>query len=160
MSVPGASLMSEQECSKVLKEPIINQKGKYVGKQAKNKKGKLLWSYKAVPDLSKYDKHVVKVDSPKQRGKTELITYYTRKNREIRQSINMSQEAYAYFVSNEVPQGFKASGNFKFKKKGKEVSVNVAAWQMLSIEQKLNWHLQTICESLGGRMISYSVFND
>ena len=92
--VQGATMMSEQECSKQLKKPVINKRGKYAGKQARDKKGNLLWFYKAVPDLTKYDRHDVRIDSPTEKGKTEIITYYTRKNREIKQSINMTQEAY------------------------------------------------------------------
>ena len=48
--VQGASMMSEQECSKQLRKPIINKRGKYAGKQARDKRGHLLWHYETVPD--------------------------------------------------------------------------------------------------------------
>jgi hypothetical protein len=81
--VPGATIMSEQECSKQLKKPVINQKGKYAGKQAKDKQGNLIWKYELGMDLSKYDKHHIIVETSKGR---EPITVHTRKYRYAKQS--------------------------------------------------------------------------
>lgn len=170
--VQGASLMSEQECSKQLRKPIINKRGRYVGKQARDKKGNLLWYYETVPDLSKYDRHDVTVDSSTEKGKTETLTYYTRKSRTAKQSINMTEEAYSSFISEELPHGYHAPKNFKpymptrsrLDRKTKKwvdgVPLEVQAWRAASIQQRLEWHLNAIAASLGGRVDSYTVFND
>lgn len=172
MFVPGATIMSEQECSKQLRKPVINKRGRYAGKQARDKKGNLLWFFDTVPDLSKYDRHDVRVDSSTKKGETEILTYYTRKSRDAKQTINMSQEAYNYFISSEVPHGYRAPRSFKpyapirshLDRKTKKwvdgTPIEVQAWRAASIEQRLEWHLNSICASLGGRMASYTVFND
>ena len=172
--VQGASMMSEQECSKQLRKPIINKRGKYAGKQARDKKGNLLWYYETVPDLTKYNRHGVKVTSLTEKGKTETetLTYYTRKNREVKQSINMYQEAYDYMISSEMPYGYRAPKNFKpymptrsrldrkTKKWVEGVPLEVQAWKAASIQQRLEWHLNATAASLGGKVDSYTVFND
>jgi len=170
--VQGAAMMSEQECSKQLRKPIINKRGKYAGKQARDKKGNLLWYYETVPDLTKYNRHDVEVDSLTEKGKTETLTYYTRKSREVKQSINMCQEAYDYMISSEMPHGYHAPKNFKpymptrsrLDRKTKKwvdgTPLEVQAWRAASIQQRLEWHLNATAASLGGRVDSYTVFND
>lgn len=172
MFVPGATIMSEQECSKQLRKPIINKRGKYAGKQARDKKGNLLWYYETVPDLTKYDRHNVEVDSSVERGKTETLTYYTRRSREVKQSINLYQEAYDYMISSDMPQGYHAPKSFKphmptrsrLDRKTKKwvdgVPLEVQAWRAATPQQRLEWHLNAIAASLGGRLDSYTVFND
>lgn len=165
--IPGATMMSEQECSKQLKKPVINKKGKYAGKQARDKKGNLLWYYESVPDLSKYDKHEIRViTSEEGEKKSETITYHTRKYRSVRQVINLTKDAYDYFISNEAPYGYRAPKDFKpsakakKKKQSDNLSNNALAWRDSSIKERLEWHLNSICASMGGKMESYKVFND
>ena len=167
--VPGANIMSEQECSKQLKKPVINQRGKYAGKQARDKSGNLLWHYVTVPDLEKHDRHSIMVES---NGVKEPLTYYTRKQRTAKQTLNMSTEAYNYFISSEMPQGYRAPKGFKphmptrsrMDRKTKKwvdgVPIEVQSWRAASAEQRLEWHLNSICAGLGGVMDSYTVFND
>lgn len=138
MLVPGASMMSEQECSKQLKKPILNKKGK----QLKDKNGDLMWETTIVPDFTKYDKHTIKVSLDKKKPVT--YTYHTRKCKQAKQVINISQEAYNYFISNEVPYEYKAS----------------QSWKSISKKQRLEWYLKSICESRGGILQSYTVFDD
>ena len=169
MLVPGATMMSEQECSKQLKKPVIVQKGKYASKQARDKKGNPLWHYVTVPDLEKYDRHDMVVESYKEK---EHVTFYTRKSRLAKQSINMTTEAYEYFIGNEVPQGYRAPKNFKpikpirshldrkTKKWVEGTPIEVQAWKAASKLQRLEWHLHSICSSMGGTLDSYTVFND
>ena len=52
MLVPGAIMVSEQECSKQLKKPVITKKGKYAGKPAKGKNGNPVYHTVTVPDMS------------------------------------------------------------------------------------------------------------
>lgn len=170
--VQGAAMMSEQECSKQLRKPIINKKGKYAGKQARDKKGNLLWYYETVPNLAKYDRNDLKIGSVSEKSKPETITFYTRKNKEVKQSINMCQEAYNYMISTEMPYGYHAPKDFKpylptrnrLDRKTKMwvegFPIEVQAWKAASIQQRLEWHLNAIAASLGGRVDSYTVFND
>lgn len=169
MLVPGATIMSEQECSKQLKKPIINKRGRNAGKQARDKDGNLLYYYETVPDLAKLNRHDVEVE---EKGRKEFITYYTRKNKEVRQTINISRDAYNYFISNEVPYGYHAPKSFKpyapirshLDRKTKKwvdgTPIEMQAWKVASKEQRLKWHLNSICESMGGKMESYVVLND
>lgn len=167
--IPGASIMSEQECSKQLKKPVINQKGKYAGKQARDKRGNLLWHYSMVLDPTKHDRHSVVVED---KGVKETLTYYTRKQKPATQTINMTSEAYNYFISGEVPHGYHAPKSFKpympirshMDRKTKKwvdgVPIDAQSWRAASAEQRLEWHLNSICTSMGGIMDSYTVFND
>lgn len=175
--VPGATILSKRECLKQLKKPVINTKGKYAGKQARDKKGNLLYHHETVPDLSKYDRHNLSVSYQVgfltgTKYVKETLTYYTRKCREAKQVINLSEEAYDYFVSKELPAGYHAPKDFKpyapirshldrkSKKYVEGISLDMQAWRACSPTQRLEWHLNAICESMGGRMDSYAVFND
>lgn len=167
--VPGANIMSEQECSKQLKKPVINQRGKYAGKQARDKHGNLLWYYVTVPDVTKHNRHDIVVES---KGVKETLTYYTRKQKTAKQTLNMTTEAYNYFISSEMPHGYRAPKSFKpympirshMDRKTKKwvdgVPIDVQSWRAASAEQRLEWHLHSICASMGGVMDSYTVFND
>lgn len=171
----GASMMSEQECSKQLKKPVINQRGKYAGKQARDKNGNFIWYYKTVPDLSKYDRHDIKwkaFDPSTKKTKIEVLTYYTRKQKEIKQSINMTQEAYEYFISNEMPATYHAPKSFKpyaptrsrldrkSKKYVEGIPIDIQAWKAASPKERLEWHLKAIASDLRGEVVSYTVFED
>lgn len=144
MLVPGAIMVSEQECSKQLKKPVITKKGKYAGKPTKDKNGNPVYHTVTVPDMSKLKAHHVKVDVPKEKKK-ETIVYYTRRSKAVRQVLNISEESYQYFTSKEIPHGYPS---------------RAYAWETLSKKQRLEWHLNSICESMGGVMNSYVVFND
>lgn len=168
--VPSATIMSEQECSKQLKKPVIIKRGKYAGKQARDKEGNLLWYHESVPDLDKYDKQELTLSLPNNQKQT--IVYYTRKKRDARQVMNLSTDAYNYFISNETPVGYRAPKNFKpyasirtFKhRKTKEViegtSINAQSWRILTPKERIEWHLNAIAESLGGKVESYTIFKD
>lgn len=148
--VPGATMMSEQECSKLLKEPVINKKGKYAGKQAVDKKGNPIWETKVVPDATKYNKHLLNVESAQ--GTTTLAVF-TRKSRVARQSINMSTDAYNYMISNELPEDFKVPADSKVKNP-------LLVWKSMSKKSRLEWHLARVASDLHGKVESYQVFDD
>lgn len=170
--VPSATIMSEQECSKRLKKPVINKRGRYAGKQARDKQGNPLWHYVEVPDLEQYDKNVMMLEKEGVKNAKEPLVYYTRKQRMVRQTLNMTSAAYNYFISKEMPQGYHAPKNFKpympirshldrkTKKWVEGISIDAQAWKAASTQQRLEWHLNSICASLGGIMGSYTVFND
>ena len=159
MLVPGAKPLSEQECSKQLTKPVIIKKGKFAGKQARDKKGNLLYYHETVPDLSKFDKHVFKILN-KEENKLETYVYFTRKNRPAKQTINISEEAYNYYISIEVPNNFHIPAELRASLKRSHESFEQQAWKKLSKEERLEWHLKSICDSMGGKMESYTVFDD
>ena len=159
MLVPGAKPLSEQECSKQLTKPVIIKKGKLAGKQARDKKGNLLYYHETVPDLSKFDKHVFKILN-KEENKLETYVYFTHKNRPAKQTINISEEAYEYYVSTEVPSNFHIPAELRASLKRSHESFEQQAWKKLSKEERLVWHLKSICDSMGGKMESYTVFDD
>lgn len=144
--VPGATMYSTQECVKQLKQPVINKTGKYVGKQARDKKGRLVWKYKEVPDNTKLDVHTLKVDK-------EVLNFTTRKCKPVLQVINICDEAYNAFISDEFPATFKAS-------ESKGSSYNQYVWEHMTPEARLKWHLSQIAETLGGYIKDYVVFED
>lgn len=159
MLVPGAKPLSEQECSKQLTKPVIIKKGKFAGKQARDKKGNLLYYHETVPDLSKFDKHVFKILN-KEENKLETYVYFTRKNKPAKQTINISEEAYNYYISIEAPSNFHIPAELRASLKRSHESFEQQAWKKLSKEERLEWHLKSICDSMGGTMESYTVFDD
>ena len=58
------------------------------------------------------------------------------------QSINLTYDAYNYMTSEEKPEWFKGP------------------WKQMKKEQRLNAHLNRICESLNGKSYSYHVLED
>lgn len=85
---------------------------------------------------------------------------------DAQQHITMTQDAYDYMTSNEMPYWFpfhpmasqlakslKVSG--KIKKK-----VGEKTWERLSPEQRLEAHMQYTCESFHGKGFSYVVMED
>lgn len=66
------------------------------------------------------------------RGKKSTIKVFTRKSKPAKQVIHLSEEAYNYFTSDDVPYYYKG------------------VWRSLKTSEKLRWHCQRIAESLGG----------
>lgn len=75
--------------------------------------------------------------------KKEKIQFYTRKSIPALQVINMSEEAYQYMISNEVP-------SFSTK----------SAWNKMTGEQRLVAHLNETATSLGGKLVDYTIYPD
>lgn len=163
--LPGSTMMSERDCSKEVKRPVINKKGKYAGKQKRNKKGELVFETALVPDPEKCNHYSIKVsykDDKTKKMVTEFLHFNTRGYKTAKQSLNISEEAYDYFIGNEVPDGYRFPKEFKPNKAllKKGISVSSQAWNSQSQKEKLEWHLRRICESRGGRLADYTVFND
>lgn len=117
-----------------------------------------------------YDLTRIKVKGKK--GDANVLNVRTRKSRTATQTISMCKEAYDYMISSEMPHGYRAPKNFKpytptrsrLDRKTKKwvdgVPLEVQAWKAASIQQRLEWHLNATAASLGGRVDSYTVFND
>ena len=64
--------------------------------------------------------------------------------RVVSQSSNMTQEAYDFMTSNEIPHWFKKMGN----------------WNKLKPNERLKFHLDKYAETLGGKLMNFQVFED
>lgn len=160
----GGTMLSEHDCSKEVKRPVINQRGKYAGKQKRDKKGKLVFETVLVPDPDKLDHHTIRVSYKDERtNKTvvEPIHFGTRKFTTAKQTLNICEEAYEYMTGNEVPDGYRYPRDFKPNKAllKKGISISIQAWNAQSKKEKLEWHLHRICESMNGTLSDYTVFN-
>ena len=130
-------MLSEQECSRKLKKPVLDRNGK----QIKDKNGNRIYKTVIGPDTAKMSKHLLKIRDVK--GSVTLV-YYTRNTRDVMQTINITESAYNYYTSKEAPQGFK----------------NIPMWLSMGKKKRLEWHLNEIAKGLGGVVASYTVFED
>jgi hypothetical protein len=159
MLVQGATIMSEQECSKQLRKPVINKK---TGKQFTDKKGNLLWYNKTVPDFDKMDKHYVTLTSKNKGGKETKETYpiFTRRCKPAKKVLNICEDAYKYFIGDFVPESFRAPKSFVPKVSPNKIPISCQAWLSMSKEQRLEWHLHQICEDNQAALDTYHVYED
>lgn len=74
------------------------------------------------------------------RGNTK---HYNLIQKECKQRIKITKDAYDYFISNEAPSFIKKS-----------------IWLLLKENQRLEIHLNSISENLGGKSYIYQILND
>lgn len=158
-------MLSERDCSKEVKRPVINKRGKYAGKQKRDKNGNLVFETVLVPDPDKFDNHTIRVsykDEVAKKSVVETIHFSTRKCNTAKQTLNICEEAYEYMTGNEVPDGYKYPKDFKPNKAllKRGISISIQAWNAQSKKEKLEWHLHRICKSMNGTLSGYTVFND
>ena len=84
-----------------------------------------------------------KLDLRDRKGRPYSISFDYRKCKPVTQTININKEAFEYMVS-ESPVN----------------AVNKKAFKRMTINQRLELHLQQIVESLGGSKYSYTIFED
>lgn len=139
MSVPGAQMLSSQECDENSEK---NYNTETMTVEFKTKKGK---PYK------------------------ESITIKTRKNRLAKQSINISKEAYAYMTAADQPPTEKLAKKLLITKtvgkdkngKPKKVTTETTVWaHQFTPMKRLNWHMSRIAESLGAVSYQFEVLDD
>ena len=135
IELPGSTMLSKEECLKTTHKVI----------EKKTKAGKI---YKKtievkVEDWDKMERHTMRV-ADKNNTNPEIITFYTRKCKPTKQSLNISKEAYEYMIDKDsCPSG---------SKPGK--------WATMSKKERLEAHLQRTVEHLGGMSYTYQVFED
>lgn len=166
MALPGRTMMSEQECLRKVRKPLM--KGKNANEQVIDKKGNPVWHTVIEPDPAKTDRFQIEVDPLD--GRPVTITVSTRKSYPATRRLNICQEAYDNYISASVPEAFHAPKGFKppkiTTKSGKEVfkytgvSPKKQAWLEMSQTERLKWHLRGICAALGGMMETYTVLDD
>lgn len=134
MSIPGAQMLSEQECSENPKE---NYQQETITVKYKKKKGKI---------------------------QKENIVINLRKNRLVKQVLNISKEAYDYMTDPKLPPTDKLARKLYLQKtdkiKGKKITVETTVWANLSPMRKLDWHLANIAKSLGAVDYTFTVLDD
>ena len=130
--LPGSTMLSEQECSKQLKDTIIKKgKKKIITKTMYNKENntenRIFLDYK--------DNDGIRHREP--------LFFMTRNTIPCKKSINISKEAYDYMVSTECPA---------WEKMGE--------WKQLSRIKRLTSHMQRICDNEGGISFEFQIFED
>ena len=103
-------------------------------KSIKKEKRKWVFTKGDIPNYKGKDKNAV-IDKG-----TYIHTVYEEVP--CSQSINLTYNAYNYMTSEERPEWFKGP------------------WKQMKKEQRLNAHLNRICESLNGKSYSYHVLED
>lgn len=134
VTLQGGVMFSKEECLKTTQKVIERKtKGGKVYKKTINVQ---------VENLDMMNKHTIQV-TDKDGKNPESVTFYTRKFKPATQSMNLCREAYDYMTSKECPAWSK-----------------IGAWNQMKPKQRLEAHLQKIAEHLGGRVLSYRVFED
>lgn len=138
LNVQGAQLLSTQECVKNPKE-----------------------SYNTV---------VIPIETTSKKGKIhkENIVIKTRKQRTVKQCMNICKEAYDYMTCPDNPPNTKM-GKRALKKiiightdQGKPIKrfIESTVWAELSEKQRLIWHLRSIAEHMQAINFTFEVFED
>ena len=130
--LPGSTMLSEQECSKQLKDTII-------------KKGKKKIITKTVYNKENNTENRIFLDYKDNNGirHREPLFFMTRNTIPCKKSINISKEAYDYMVSAECPAWEK-----------------IGEWKQLSRIKRLTSHMQRICDNEGGISFEFQIFED
>ena len=128
----GRTMLSEQECSKQLKDTIVKKgKKKIITKTFYNKENntenRIFLDYK--------DNDGIRHREP--------LFFMTRNTIPCKKSINISKEAYDYMVSSECPEWAKPG-----------------EWKQLSKIKRLTAHMQRICENERGISFEFQIFDD
>lgn len=113
--------------------------------------GRVLLSQEAAKALEKqglagYEKHNIVVNEwnpRKKRMDQETLQFKTRRWIPAVQTININKEAYAYMTGKEIP-----------------VFSTAKEWSRMGKKLKLEMHLNEIAEALGGKVMSYHIFED
>ena len=128
----GRTMLSEQECSKQLKDTII-------------KKGKKKVITKTVYSKENNTENRIFLDYKDNDGirHREPLFFMTRNTIPCKKSINISKEAYDYMVSSECPEWAKPG-----------------EWKQLSRIKRLTAHMQRICENERGISFEFQIFDD
>lgn len=128
----GSTMLSEQECSKQLKDTIV-------------KKGKKKIITKTVYNKENNTENRIFLDYKDNDGirHREPLFFMTRNTIPCKKSINISKEAYDYMVSSECPEWARAG-----------------EWKQLSRIKRLTAHMQRICENERGISFEFQIFDD
>lgn len=103
--------------------------------------GRIMFSEEESSEPLKHSTHTQVYTA--ENGQRTTISYQTRNCKPVRQSLNMSSEAYEYMTD---PQS-------------KPVNYSgMKSWGHISKKERLEWHLKETAQALGGEVESYKVF--
>lgn len=137
--VPGACMLTQEECDK---NPKKSYNVETVPVEFKTRKGKL---------------------------QKENITVRTRRRRLVKQSLNISKEAYDYMTAADQPPTERLAKKlyiYKTASKGKngkpkKVKVETTVWaHQFNPTKRLDWHMARIAASLGAVDYQFEVLDD
>lgn len=154
MVLPGRIMMSERECLRKTRKPLMG-KGKKSNKQVIDKNGNPVWVTVKELDPSKCDRNFIEITD--QNGEIQKLQVLVPGNKPASKSMSLGMDSYRYFISSELPEGFRAPKTYKPKVSPFRIPVNLQAWKEMSEAERLEWHLRDICHSQGGILVSYNV---
>lgn len=136
-------------------------KGKKANKVVVDKNGNEVWVTVKEYDPAKTERFTIDLVDTKNPGEHFIIptTIYIRGAKPATKTVNICNQAYEYFISKEMPLAFHAPKNFKPNFKVRK-SPNEQAWLQMSEIERLEWHLNDMCTSMNGTLVSYNVFED
>lgn len=118
-----------------------------------------------------YDTTVIPVEFTSKKGKTqrENVVVKTRRQRLVKQSINIAREAYDYMIDPQAPPTERLNKRVIVQKvtgkkpNGKPIKTTVEStvWaENYTEEQRLRWHLDRIASDLGAINYTFEIFED
>lgn len=138
ISLPGSVMVSKEASLGYAVKPVIKN-GKKVFKD-----GKPLMEKVEIEDPTKHDLNTLLLTNNK--GKVvDKIHYYTRKCVPATKVTHISREAYEAMMSTECPQQFRGPKRI---------------WLKMSEIERLEWHLNNYAEAFGGKVLSYTIYDD
>lgn len=134
IELQGSTMLSKEECLKTTQK-VIKKKDRKTGKVY----GKSVMA--VVEDWDKMNRHTMKVVD---KGTFSEIVFYTRKSKPARQHVNICKSAYIHMTEgNNCPEWCRTS-----------------IWGQMSKIQRLEAHMDRIAQDMGGKVLSYKVFED
>jgi hypothetical protein len=107
-------------------------------------KGRVMLSESDAKAQNAYDNFNVEVSDAKGKNK-EVITVNVRQMQNIKQSINLTKEAYLWMIDD---------------KSYADAKVKAGQWKAMNAKMRLEAHLRRITEHLGGQGFTYNVLED
>ena len=90
-----------------------------------------------IPD--RHNKEFLKVENGN--GREETIVINTRKCIPAKKVVNLTEDAYNYFISDEKPYEYKGD------------------WRKMTPAARLQYHMEELSKAMGGKMIDYVILN-
>ena len=82
-------------------------------------------------------------DEGKQIVKKQKVKYYGYETKPVVKHTNLTKDAYDYMISKECPVG-----------------VRIKQWNKMSNTERLEWHLQKVCDHSRGKSFTYQILED
>lgn len=128
----------------------------------------LLSSQECEKDSKNYNVETITVVTSNKKGKVrkDTLVIKTRKNRVVKQCLNISKEAYDSMIdASQHPTERLGKKIFLTKTitkngKPKKVTVESTAWAQMPPIKRLNWHMSRIAESLGAVDYQFEILDD